>query len=265
MDLASVYRSEYGRCVATLVRLLGDIGLAEEAVQDAFSIALEKWTELPPNPGAWIVTTARNRAIDRIRRESTREARHEQALTEDTGGAVRPTFAIHTRPITALRRGDVIVEPMLGEVRVIHVASFGYDELRHEPLSQVHWVSDDGLSTAAKTFLAIAAVAVRIPSQQDAARIRRGIHLAARHRREIDLHTARLIAAHLQRGPGSALYAFAVSARTGDRMYQELDEVVPSRWPELNRWVNALANHCLNRAHPRRPTQGRPCRPRHRR
>lgn len=79
-DLASVYRAEYGRCVATLTRLLGDISLAEEAVQDAFTIAVQRWAELPPNPGAWIVTTARNRAIDRIRRESTREARHVQAL-----------------------------------------------------------------------------------------------------------------------------------------------------------------------------------------
>jgi RNA polymerase sigma-70 factor (ECF subfamily) len=80
VDLADVYRSEYGRCVATLVRLLGDIGLAEEAVQDAFTVAVEKWDVLPPNPGAWIVTTARNRAIDRLRRESTREARHAEAL-----------------------------------------------------------------------------------------------------------------------------------------------------------------------------------------
>jgi RNA polymerase sigma-70 factor (ECF subfamily) len=81
MDLDSVYRAEYGRCVATLTRLLGDIGLAEEAVQDAFAVAVQKWDEaLPPNPGAWIVTTARNRAIDRLRRESTREARHAQAL-----------------------------------------------------------------------------------------------------------------------------------------------------------------------------------------
>jgi RNA polymerase sigma factor (sigma-70 family) len=80
MDLADVYRAEYGRCVATLTRLLGDIGLAEEAVQDAFTTALEKWTELPPNPGAWIVTTARNRAIDRFRREASREDRHQQAL-----------------------------------------------------------------------------------------------------------------------------------------------------------------------------------------
>ncbi|MGC4851310.1 RNA polymerase sigma factor [Micromonospora sp. DT15] len=80
MDLATIYRAEYGRCVATLARLLGDINLAEEAVQDAFTTALQKWQTLPPNPGAWIVTTARNRAVDRLRRESTREARHAQAL-----------------------------------------------------------------------------------------------------------------------------------------------------------------------------------------
>ena len=79
-DLASVYRAEYGRCVATLARVLGDLGLAEEAVQDAFAVALRKWEVLPPNPGAWIVTTARHRAVDRLRRESTREARHAEAL-----------------------------------------------------------------------------------------------------------------------------------------------------------------------------------------
>jgi RNA polymerase sigma factor (sigma-70 family) len=80
VDLAAVYRAEYGRCVATLTRVLGDIGLAEEAVQDAFAVAMEKWDVAPDNPGAWIVTTARHRAIDRIRRESTREARHAEAL-----------------------------------------------------------------------------------------------------------------------------------------------------------------------------------------
>jgi len=80
VDITGVYRAEYGRCVATLTRLLGDLGLAEEAVQDAFAVAVEKWEVQPPNPGAWIVTTARNRAIDRLRRESTREARHSEAL-----------------------------------------------------------------------------------------------------------------------------------------------------------------------------------------
>ncbi len=80
VDIAELHRAEYGRCVATLTRILGDIGLAEEAVQDAFAVALQTWREPPPNPGGWIVTTARRRAIDRLRRESTREARHAQAL-----------------------------------------------------------------------------------------------------------------------------------------------------------------------------------------
>lgn len=81
-DIAAVFRAEFGRVVATLVRLLGDIDLAEEAVQDAFVLAVERWPNagLPANPGGWIVTTARRRAIDRLRRESTREARHVQAL-----------------------------------------------------------------------------------------------------------------------------------------------------------------------------------------
>ncbi|MGH9034832.1 MAG: RNA polymerase sigma factor, partial [Acidimicrobiia bacterium] len=66
---------------ATLVRLFGDIDLAEEAVQEAFVVALQRWpaTGVPPNPGGWIVTTARNHAIDRLRREGSRPGRHAQA------------------------------------------------------------------------------------------------------------------------------------------------------------------------------------------
>ncbi|HEY2263887.1 MAG TPA: sigma-70 family RNA polymerase sigma factor [Streptosporangiaceae bacterium] len=81
MTVEAVFRREYGRCVATLIRFLGDIDAAEEAVQDAFTVAVARWPAdgEPPNPGAWIVTTARNRAIDRLRRESVRDQRHEQA------------------------------------------------------------------------------------------------------------------------------------------------------------------------------------------
>jgi RNA polymerase sigma-70 factor (ECF subfamily) len=76
-----VFRTEYGRAVAVLVRVFGDIGIAEEAVQDAFTAAVERWPSagLPPSPAGWIITTARNRAIDRLRRESSREDRHAQA------------------------------------------------------------------------------------------------------------------------------------------------------------------------------------------
>jgi RNA polymerase sigma-70 factor, ECF subfamily len=68
-----VFREEWGRAVAILIRVLGDFDLAEDAVQDAFITALERWPHEgePRNPGAWIVTTAKNRAIDRIRRDRT--------------------------------------------------------------------------------------------------------------------------------------------------------------------------------------------------
>jgi RNA polymerase sigma-70 factor (ECF subfamily) len=81
VTVEAVFRREYGRCVAALIRFLGDIETAEEAVQDAFTLAVAKWPSdgQPPNPGAWIVTTARNRAIDRLRRESLRDERHAQA------------------------------------------------------------------------------------------------------------------------------------------------------------------------------------------
>jgi RNA polymerase sigma-70 factor, ECF subfamily len=81
-DLAEIFRREAGRCTATLIRVLGDIDLAEDAVAEAFAIAAEQWPRrgVPPNPGGWITTTARNRAIDRLRRESTRTDRHLAAL-----------------------------------------------------------------------------------------------------------------------------------------------------------------------------------------
>ena len=67
-----IFREESGRSVATLIRVFGDIDLAEDAVQEAFAVALRTWPRdgLPPNPGGWITTAARNRALDRLRRES---------------------------------------------------------------------------------------------------------------------------------------------------------------------------------------------------
>ncbi|WP_460061288.1 RNA polymerase sigma factor [Streptomyces sp. YKOK-I1] len=81
VDVEAVFRAEYGRAVAVLVRRLGDIDLAEEAVQEAFTTALRTWPETgpPPSPAGWIITTARNRAVDRLRREAGRDARHAEA------------------------------------------------------------------------------------------------------------------------------------------------------------------------------------------
>ncbi len=80
-DVERVFRAESGRAVAVLARVFGDLGIAEDAVQDAFATALARWPEsgLPPSPAGWIITTARNRAIDRLRREASRADRHAQA------------------------------------------------------------------------------------------------------------------------------------------------------------------------------------------
>jgi RNA polymerase sigma-70 factor (ECF subfamily) len=86
-SVEQTFRQEFGRTVATLVRLFGDIDLAEEAVQDAFVVALQRWpiSGVPPNPGGWIVTTARNQAIDRFRREASRHDRHVEAFRMQQG------------------------------------------------------------------------------------------------------------------------------------------------------------------------------------
>jgi RNA polymerase sigma-70 factor (ECF subfamily) len=80
-EIGRVFREEYGRAVAVLARYFGDIDVAEEAVQDAFAVAVRRWPEtgLPPSPAGWIITTARRRAIDRLRREASRQDRHAQA------------------------------------------------------------------------------------------------------------------------------------------------------------------------------------------
>jgi RNA polymerase sigma-70 factor, ECF subfamily len=124
-EIARVFRQEYGRAVAVLVRRFGDIDIAEEAVQDAFATAVDRWpqTGVPPSPAGWIITTARNRAIDRLRRESVREDHHAQAAllhpaaddVQDEEGPVRddrlrliftcchPALALEARTALTLR------------------------------------------------------------------------------------------------------------------------------------------------------------------
>lgn len=83
-DVEAVYRGIHGQAVATLTRIFGDITLAEDSVQDAFVVAAERWTVegIPPNPAGWIITTARNRAIDQVRRAKRGAELHEQAAVD---------------------------------------------------------------------------------------------------------------------------------------------------------------------------------------
>ncbi|HEY3471585.1 MAG TPA: RNA polymerase sigma factor [Amycolatopsis sp.] len=80
-EIERVFAAEYGRAVSVLVRVFGNIDVAEEAVQDAFAEAVRRWPSagLPPSPAGWIITTARNRGIDRLRREAVRADKHAQA------------------------------------------------------------------------------------------------------------------------------------------------------------------------------------------
>jgi RNA polymerase sigma-70 factor (ECF subfamily) len=81
-EIAAVFRAEYGRAVSVLIRVLGDIGPAEDAVADAFTTAVQRWPVegRPPSPAGWIITTARNRAIEHLRRESLRAGKHAEAM-----------------------------------------------------------------------------------------------------------------------------------------------------------------------------------------
>jgi RNA polymerase sigma-70 factor (ECF subfamily) len=87
IEIGRIFREEFGRSVATLIRVFGDIDLAEDVVQDAFAVALAHWPRqgLPPNPGGWITTTARNRAIDRLRRQKRERELLGDAATLVTG------------------------------------------------------------------------------------------------------------------------------------------------------------------------------------
>ncbi|WP_411282918.1 RNA polymerase sigma factor [Lapillicoccus sp.] len=137
-DLERVFRAEHGRVVAALVRRFGDIDVAEEAAQEAYLIALQRWpgSGLPPNPGAWLTTTARNKAIDRLRRESTRDSRHAQAAmltdTEDFGFAAPVTSVPDDRlrlmftcchPALATSAQVALTLRLLGGLTVAEIAS----------------------------------------------------------------------------------------------------------------------------------------------
>src|SRR6516162_2208844 len=84
LEIDRIFRDEAGRALATLIRLVGDFDLAEDALQDAFAVALERWPKesAPSNPRAWLVSVARNKAIDRVRRQAAFRSKQQQVAQE---------------------------------------------------------------------------------------------------------------------------------------------------------------------------------------
>src|ERR1700712_4279395 len=88
-EIEKIFRDEAGRALATLIRLVGDFDLAEDALQDAFAVALEKWPAADPpcNPRAWLVNVGRNKAIDRVRRQIAFRGKQQELVREIEGAA----------------------------------------------------------------------------------------------------------------------------------------------------------------------------------
>jgi RNA polymerase sigma-70 factor (ECF subfamily) len=164
-----VFREEYGRLIASLVRRFGDIDIAEEAAGEALVAALEKWPEsgVPPNPGGWLTTTAGNRAIDRIRREKQRDAKHQAAMMTYDDTPHEPTGPVEDdrlrllftccHPALAMEARVALTLRLLGGLTVPEIA-------------QAFLVSETTMGqriTRAKKKIAAANVPYRVPETED--------------------------------------------------------------------------------------------------
>ncbi|MCP3420306.1 RNA polymerase sigma factor [Nocardioides pinisoli] len=134
--LARVHRDEWARVVATVARRFGDLDVAEDATAEAFATAVERWRAdgPPPNPGAWLTTTAGNKALDRVRRESRRDAKQRQAhmLSEQIAGPPEPTGPVEderlrllftcAHPALAMEARIALTLRMVGGLTVAEIA-----------------------------------------------------------------------------------------------------------------------------------------------
>ncbi len=164
-----VFREEYGRLVATLVRRFGDIDLAEEAAGEALVAALEKWpgSGVPPNPGGWLTTTAAHRGIDRIRRERQRDAKHQAALMTFDDTAHGPTGPVED---DRLRLVFTCCHPALAPDARVALTLRLLGGLTVAEIARAFLVSETTMAqriTRAKKKIATANVPYRVPEAAD--------------------------------------------------------------------------------------------------
>ncbi|UYM04199.1 RNA polymerase sigma factor [Solicola gregarius] len=164
-----VFREEYGRVIASLVRRFGDIDIAEEAAGEALVAALEKWPEsgTPPNPGGWLTTTAGNRAIDRIRREKQRDAKHQAAYMSYDDTPHEPTGPVED---DRLRLLFTCCHPALAPEARVALTLRLLGGLTVTEIAQAFLVAETTMGqriTRAKKKIAAANVPYRVPEAAD--------------------------------------------------------------------------------------------------
>jgi RNA polymerase sigma-70 factor (ECF subfamily) len=164
-----IYREEYGRIVASLVRRFGDIDIAEEAAGEALLAAVERWPRdgVPPNPGGWLTTTAGNRAIDRIRRESHRDAKHQAALMISDDSPHAPTGLVED---DRLRLIFTCCHPALAPEARVALTLRLLGGLTVAEIAQAFLVPETTMAqriTRAKKKISVAKIPYRVPSAAD--------------------------------------------------------------------------------------------------
>jgi RNA polymerase sigma-70 factor (ECF subfamily) len=164
-----IFREEYGRVIASLVRRFGDIDIAEEAAGEALVAALEKWpgAGVPPNPGGWLTTTAANRAIDRLRREKQRDAKHQAAEMIHDDTPHEPTGPIED---DRLRLMFTCCHPALSQEARIALTLRLLGGLTVPEIAQAFFVPETTMGqriTRAKKKIAGAKIPYRVPEPED--------------------------------------------------------------------------------------------------
>jgi RNA polymerase sigma-70 factor (ECF subfamily) len=164
-----VFREEYGRVIASLVRRFGDLDLAEEAAGEALLLAVEKWptSGVPPNPGGWLTTTAANRAVDRIRREKQRDAKHQAAFMQHDDSPHEPTGPVED---DRLRLLFTCCHPALAPEARIALTLRLLGGLTVPEIAQAFLVPETTMAqriTRAKKKIAAAKVPYRVPEAGD--------------------------------------------------------------------------------------------------
>jgi hypothetical protein len=171
---------------------------------------------------------------------------HENDITHDSGGQVRPRFQWVTRVAGQLACGELVVEPVLGIVRVAASRPAPADPGRRPGCVQLAWSDDYGPCHATGQYPVDRELQVRTPHHADQLLVRQDIDQATWRRGLITGTVARLIAAHLHFGPYSGLYRFAVNGMVSLELFSELRCVNADR-PPYRPWVFSLMRHCQNR------------------